>query len=85
MVICLESGAYDLHIMVQLMPVSPRHLLLHYNSEWLRLSGAGSPRLSWKRGCKTDVEVILVICGKMLTNVDGSQHSTAQCLPFLPQ
>ena len=28
MVICLERGANDLH-MVQLMPLPPRHLLLH--------------------------------------------------------
>jgi len=28
-VICLERGADDLHT-VQLMPLPPRHLLLHY-------------------------------------------------------
>jgi len=28
MVICLEQGASDLH-MVQLMPLPPHHLLLH--------------------------------------------------------
>ena len=27
------------------------HLLLHWNPEWFCLSGAGLPRLSWKRGC----------------------------------
>ena len=34
-VICLERGAADLY-MVQLMPLPPHHLLLHYNPEcWL--------------------------------------------------
>ena len=36
MVICLEQGANDLH-MVQLMPLPPRHLLLHQNPEWFIL------------------------------------------------
>ena len=30
MVVCLEQGANDLHI-VQLMPLPPHHLLLHRN------------------------------------------------------
>ena len=34
MVICLERGANDLH-MVQLMPLPPHHLLLQQNPEWL--------------------------------------------------
>jgi len=33
MVICLEQGANDLH-MVQLMSLLPHHLLLHRNPEW---------------------------------------------------
>ena len=49
MVICLEWGANDLH-MVQLMPLPPHHLLLHWNPDWFHLSAAGLPRLSWKRG-----------------------------------
>ena len=36
MVICLERGANDLH-MVQLMPWPPRHLLLQQNPEWFIL------------------------------------------------
>ena len=32
-VICMERGANDLH-MVQLMPLPPHHLLLQYNPEW---------------------------------------------------
>ena len=49
MVICLQHGANDLH-MVQLMPLPPNHLLLHKNPNWFSLSGADLPRLSWKRG-----------------------------------
>ena len=33
MVICLERGANDLH-MVQLMPLPAHHLLLQQNPEW---------------------------------------------------
>ena len=33
MVVCLERGANDLH-MVQLMPLPPHHLLLLQNPEW---------------------------------------------------
>jgi len=39
-VICLELGANDLH-MIQLMPVPPHHLLLHYQNclpFWCRLT-----------------------------------------------
>ena len=36
MVICLERGADDLH-MVQLLPLPPRHLLLQQNPEWFIL------------------------------------------------
>jgi len=32
-VVCLEQGANDLPL-VQLMPLPPHHLLLHYNTEW---------------------------------------------------
>ena len=28
----------------------PQNLLLHWNPEWFNLSGAGLPRLSWKKG-----------------------------------
>jgi len=47
-VICLKRGANDLH-MVQLTPLPPGHLLLHWNPDWFNLSGAGLPRLSWKK------------------------------------
>jgi len=48
-VIRLQQGANDLH-MVQLLPLPPRHLLLHSNPDWFNLSGASLARLSWKRG-----------------------------------
>jgi len=48
MVICLERGAYDLH-MVQLMPL-PRQSLAPTKSRMVHLPGAGLPRLSWKNG-----------------------------------
>jgi len=48
MVICLEQGADNLH-MVELMPLPPDRLLLHLNSDWFNLSGAGLTRLSWKK------------------------------------
>ena len=52
MVICLERGANDLH-MVQLMPLPPYHLfnsLASVKSRMVYLSGASLPRLSWKKG-----------------------------------
>jgi len=41
-VVCLEQGAYCLH-MVQLMPMHPKphDLLLHLNPDWFHLSGTG--------------------------------------------
>ena len=47
MVICLERGANDLH-MVKLTPLPSHHLLLI--SRMVYLSDAGLPRLSWKEG-----------------------------------
>ena len=48
MVICLERGANDLH-MVQLMPAAPSSLA-PVKSRMVYLSGGGLPRLSWKKG-----------------------------------
>jgi len=47
-VICLEQGANDLH-MVQLMPLPPRDLS---KSNVVYVSGAGLPTLSWKKAVK---------------------------------
>jgi len=49
MVISLEQGASDLHI-VQLMLVARHHLLLHSNPDWFSFPGADLLGLSWKRG-----------------------------------
>jgi len=49
LVTCLKQGTNDVHI-VQLIPLPPHRLLLHWNPDWFNLSGAGLPRLSWKRG-----------------------------------
>jgi len=47
--VCLERGANDLH-MVQLMTLPA---IISCSSEIQNglLSGAGLPRLSWKKGC----------------------------------
>ena len=52
MVICLEQGANDLHI-IQLMPLPPESLAPAKSRMVYRyLSGAGLPRLSWKKAIK---------------------------------
>ena len=48
MVVCLERGANDLH-MVQLMPLPPRHLLLQQNPEWFILLVPAYPGCPGKR------------------------------------
>jgi len=47
---CLEWGSDDLH-MVQLMPLRPHHLLLHWNLDCFNLYGVSLRRFSWRRGC----------------------------------
>ena len=51
MVICLERGANDLH-MVQLMPLPPRHLLLQQNPEWFILPVPAYPGCPGKKAVK---------------------------------
>ena len=51
MVICLERGANDLH-MVQLMPLPPRHLLLQQNPEWFILLLPAYPGCPGKKAVK---------------------------------
>jgi len=65
-VICLERGANDLH-MVHLMPLPPHHFLLHYNPDWFNLAGAGSPRFPAKEAIK-QVSVCLSVCLKSMCN-----------------
>ena len=60
MVVCLEQGTNDLH-MVQLMPLPPHHLLLQCNSEWftfLMLAYPGRPGKRPLNGCS----VVVVVC-----------------------
>jgi len=45
---CLQRGADDLH-MVQLMPLSPHHLMLQENLKWFCLSGTSLLRFLEKR------------------------------------
>jgi len=51
MVVCLERGANDLH-MVQLLPLPPPSSLTPVKSRMVYLSGSGLPRLSWKKAVK---------------------------------
>ena len=56
-VICLERGANDLH-MVQLMPLPPHHLLLQYNPEqftFLVLAYPGYPGKRPLNGCSSSL------------------------------
>jgi len=50
-VICMERGANDLH-MVQLMPLPPHHLLLQQNPEWLILLVPAYPGCPGKKAVK---------------------------------
>ena len=51
MVICLERGANDLH-MVQLMPLPPHHLLLRQNAEWFIILVLAYPGCPGKKAVK---------------------------------
>ena len=70
MVICMERGANDLHL-VQLMPLPPRHLLLQQNPEWFILLVPAYPGCPGKRplnGCVC-VYIELQIVSILLNNV----------------
>ena len=51
MVVCLERGANDLH-MVQLKPLPPHHLLLQQNPEWFILLVPAYPGCPGKKAIK---------------------------------
>jgi len=51
MVICLECGANDLH-MVQLMPLPPHHFLLQQNPEWFTFLVLAYPGCPGKKDVK---------------------------------
>jgi len=57
MLICLERGANDLH-MVQLMPLPPHHLSLQQNPEWFTFLVPAYPGCPEKRPL-TDVVVVV--------------------------
>ena len=66
MVICLERGANDLH-MVQLMPLPPHHLLLQQNPEWFILLVPAYPGCPGKKAVKR-------VCVYLVT-----LHTRAEC------
>ena len=65
-VICLECGANDLH-MVQLMPLPPHHVLLPQNQEWFILLLTAYPGHSGKKAVKqvAVVEKTLGVSGRI--------------------
>ena len=63
MVICLERGANELH-MVQLMPLTPRHLLLQQNPEWFILLVPAYPVCPGKRPLNGCVSTVSNFCVK---------------------
>ena len=72
MVICLQRGANDLH-MVQLMLLPPHHFFVPVKSRMVCLSGAGLPRLSWKKGHSMDVVLYPMNCKTMIHQAVNSQ------------
>jgi len=52
MVICRQRGANDLH-MVQLMPLTPHHLLHHKNPEWFTFLVPAYPGCPGQQAVKT--------------------------------
>ena len=68
-VLCLERGANDLH-MVQLMPLPPHHLLLQQNPEWFILLVPAYPGCPGKRLLKVCVCVFhSVVSWEILASV----------------
>jgi len=53
----------------------PHHLLPHLIPDWFYLSGTGLPRLSWKRGRKTDVVVVILQRYRMGKNKIYMHHA----------
>jgi len=61
MVICLEQGVTDFH-MIQLLPLLPHHSLLHKNPDWFNLSGAGLPGCPGKQAVKQMSLSVMDLC-----------------------
>jgi len=60
-VICLERGANDLHV-VQLILLPPPSSLASVKSIMVCLSGAGLPRLSWPLNGRSTAVVYSAFC-----------------------
>jgi len=60
MVVCLERGANDLH-MVQLMPLPPLYLMLQQNPEWFILLVLAYPGCPGKKAVKR-LYVCMYVC-----------------------
>ena len=69
MVICLERGANDLHV-VQLMPLPPRHLLLQQNPERFILLVPAYPGCPGKKAFKR-------LCVCVYSCIDSTNNITA--------
>jgi len=67
MVICLERGANDMH-MVHLIPVPPHHLFTPVTSRMVCLAGAGLHRLSWKKRPLNGCGVVVVSVFEILAS-----------------
>jgi len=65
MVICLECGANDLH-MVQLMPLPPHHLLLQQNPQWFTFLVLAYPGCPEKKAVKCMCACVLSDIPNML-------------------
>jgi len=63
-VICLQRGANDLH-MVQLMPLPPRHLLLQQNPEWFIFLVPAYPGCPGKKAIK---RLCVCVCVSVLVS-----------------
>jgi len=74
MVICLEPGANDLH-MVQLMPLPPRRLLLCKSPKWFNFLVPAYPGCPGKRplnGCSSSNRVRLIEASILMIRLDAN-------------
>ena len=78
MVICLERGANDLH-MVQLMPLPPRHLLLQQNPEWFIVLVLAYPGCPAKKAIK---RLCVHVC--VIPLMDESLKRFNRICPIMP-
>ena len=88
-VICLERGADDLHV-VHLMPLPSQNLSPHLNPDWFYLSGTSLPRLSLEKRllnrCSSTSFIIisgLLITINRLLYVNSSEWPLRHMLPLV--